>query len=327
MKTVLVVGGAGYIGSHAVKELKASGHRPVVLDNLSRGHRDAVLTDDFIEGDLRDYDRLMEAFRTYAIDAVMHFAALTYVGESVEHPELYYDNNAVGGLTLLRAMRASGVNMFIFSSTAAVYGEPQVIPIPEDTILAPINPYGTTKLFYERALSDYDAAYGMRYVSLRYFNAAGCDPDGEIGERHDPETHLIPLVLQAAGGRRESITVFGDDYPTPDGTCIRDYIHITDLIDAHLLALSHLMDGGKSDVFNLGSESGHSVMEVIEVCRRVTGREITVVMGERRAGDPPVLVASSKKAKERLGWRPSHTDLDEIVRDAWNFMQKRNMVS
>jgi len=327
MKTVLVVGGAGYIGSHAVKALMHAGHRPVVLDNLSRGYRDAVLTDDFIESDLRDYDRLMEVCRTYAVDAVMHFAALTYVGESVEHPELYYDNNAVGGLTLLRAMRASGVNTFIFSSTAAVYGEPEVIPIPEDTVLLPINPYGTTKLFYERALSDYDAAYGMRYVSLRYFNAAGCDPDGEIGERHDPETHLIPLVLQAAGGKRDSITVFGDDYPTPDGTCIRDYIHITDLIDAHLLALSHLMDGGGSCVFNLGSESGHSVMEVIEVCRRVTGREITAVMGKRREGDPPVLVASSKKAKERLGWRPSHTDLDEIVRDAWNFMLKRNMVS
>ena len=327
MKTVLVVGGAGYIGSHAVKALIRTGHRPVVLDNLSRGYRDAVLTDDFIEGDLRDYDRLMEVFRTYSVDAVMHFAALTYVGESVEHPELYYDNNVVGGLALLRAMRASGVNTFIFSSTAAVYGEPDVIPIPEDTVLLPINPYGTTKLFYERALSDYDAAYGMRYVSLRYFNAAGCDPDGEIGERHDPETHLIPLVLQAAGGKRDSITVFGDDYPTTDGTCIRDYIHITDLIDAHLLALGHLMDGGESDVFNLGSESGHSVMEVIDVCRRVTGREITAVMGERRAGDPPVLVASSKKAKETLGWRPSHTDLDEIVRDAWNFMLKRNMVS
>jgi len=327
MKTILVVGGAGYIGSHAVKALIRTGHRPVVLDNLSRGHRDAVLTDDFVEGDLRDYDRLMEVFKSFNIDAVMHFAALTYVGESVEHPELYYDNNAVGGLTLLRAMRASGVKAFIFSSTAAVYGEPQAIPIPEDTTLSPINPYGTTKLFFERALSDYDAAYGMRYVSLRYFNAAGCDPEGEIGERHDPETHLIPLVLQAAGGVRESITVFGDDYPTPDGTCIRDYIHITDLIDAHLLALTHLMDGGASDVFNLGSEAGHSVMEVIEVCRRVTGREIAAVTGARRAGDPPVLVASSKKAKEKLGWRPSHTDLDEIVRDAWNFMLKRNMVS
>jgi UDP-glucose 4-epimerase len=327
MKTILVVGGAGYIGSHAVKALIRTGHRPVVLDNLSRGHRDAVLTDDFVEGDLRDYDRLMEVFKSFNIDAVMHFAALTYVGESVEHPELYYDNNAVGGLTLLRAMRASGVKKFIFSSTAAVYGEPQAIPIPEDTTLSPINPYGTTKLFFERALSDYDAAYGMRYVSLRYFNAAGCDPEGEIGERHDPETHLIPLVLQAAGGVRESITVFGDDYPTPDGTCIRDYIHMTDLIDAHLLALSHLMKGGESDVFNLGSESGHSVMEVIEVCRRVTGREINVETGARRAGDPPVLVASSKKAKEKLGWHPSHTDLEEIVRDAWNFMVKRGMVT
>jgi len=327
MKTILVVGGAGYIGSHAVKALMKAGHRPVVLDNLSRGYRDAVLTEDFIEGDLRDYDRVTEVFRTYDVDAVMHFAALTYVGESVEKPELYYDNNVVGGLTLLRAMRAAGVKAFIFSSTAAVYGEPEEIPIPEDTVLAPINPYGTTKLFYERALSDYDAAYGMRYVPLRYFNAAGCDPEGEIGERHDPETHLIPLVLQAAGGRRESITVFGDDYPTPDGTCIRDYIHMTDLIDAHLLALSHLLDGGESDVFNLGSESGHSVMEVIEVCRRVTGREIKVEMGARRAGDPPVLVASSKKAKEKLGWCPSHTDLEEIVRDAWNFMMKRGMVT
>jgi len=249
------------------------------------------------------------------------------VGESVEKPELYYDNNTVGGLTLLRAMRTAGVGAFIFSSTAAVYGEPEEIPIPEDTVLSPINPYGTTKLFYEKALSDYDTAYGMRYVSLRYFNAAGCDPDGEIGERHDPETHLIPLVLQAAGGKRDSITVFGDDYPTPDGTCVRDYIHMTDLIDAHLLALAHLLDGGKSDVFNLGSESGHSVMEVIEVCRRVTGRDISVVMGERRAGDPPVLVASSKKAKEKLSWRPAHTDLDEIVRDAWNFMLTRNMVT
>jgi UDP-glucose 4-epimerase len=248
------------------------------------------------------------------------------VGESVENPKKYYVNNVVGGLNLLSAMLEAGVKDLIFSSTCAVYGEPAEVPISEAHPRGPVNPYGVTKYIFEMAMEDYAAAHGLRYVSLRYFNAAGADPEGELGERHDPETHLIPLVLMAAGGVRDEITVFGEDYDTPDGTCIRDYIHIFDLISAHILAYRHLKGGGKSAAFNLGSEKGYSVKEVIDVCREVTGREIKVTMGDRRPGDPPVLVASSEKIKKELGWGVEFNDLAEVVRTAWDFMVKRGMV-
>ncbi len=326
MTTVLVVGGAGYIGSHAVKALMAAGYTPIVMDNLSRGHRDAVLCPDFIQADLTDRAALDEVFARHSIDAVMHFAALTYVGESVEDPDRYYTNNVVGCINLLSAMRKANIDKILFSSTAAVYGNPREVPITEDHPRDPINPYGTTKYVMERAMEDFSAAYGLRFVSLRYFNAAGADPDGELGERHDPETHLIPLVLMAAGGVKPDIVVFGDDYPTPDGTCVRDYVHISDLIDAHLLALAGLNRGEPGGFYNLGSEKGHSVNEVIEAARAVTGRPITVRVGPRRAGDPATLIASSGKAKKELGWRPSHTDLADMVGSAWQFMVKRGMV-
>jgi UDP-glucose-4-epimerase GalE len=321
--TVLVVGGAGYIGSHATKALTKAGHRPIVMDNLSRGHRDAVISPDFEEADLTDLSAVKKVFSRYEIDAVMHFAALTYVGESMEEPERYYHNNVVGCLNLLSAMREAGVDRLIFSSSAAVYGNPKEVPITESHPKDPVNPYGVTKYVMERAMEDYARAYGLRYVSLRYFNAAGADPDGEIGERHDPETHLIPSVLLAAAGARPEVVVFGDDYPTPDGTCVRDYIHVTDLIDAHLLALGRLAAGGASGCFNLGSERGHSVREVIEVARAVTKRTIPVRVGPRRPGDPPVLVASSEAAKTGLGWRPGRTELAGMVSSAWDFMKRR----
>jgi UDP-glucose-4-epimerase GalE len=326
MSTVLVVGGAGYIGSHAVKALMAAGHRPVVLDNLSRGYRDSVLCPDFVEADLTDGKALEQVFSSHTIDAVMHFGALTYVGESVEEPEKYYTNNVVGCLNLLSAMRKAAVDTIIFSSTAAVYGDPREIPITEEHPRAPINPYGLTKYVMERAMEDYSAAYGLRFVALRYFNAAGADPDGDLGERHDPETHLIPSVLLAAGGARPEIVIFGEDYPTPDGTCIRDYVHITDLIDAHLLALDRLSAGGAGGYFNLGSQHGHSVREVIKTVETVTGRKVTVRVGPRRAGDPPTLIASSDKAQSELGWRPAHLDLADMVESAWRFMVGRGMV-
>jgi UDP-glucose-4-epimerase GalE len=326
VSTILVVGGAGYIGSHAVKSLMGAGHHPVALDNLSRGHRDAVLCPHFIRADLTDGKALARAFARYRIDAVMHFGALTYVGESVEDPEKYYVNNVVGCINLLSAMREAGVDKIIFSSTAAVYGNPNQVPITEDHPRDPINPYGMTKYVMERAMEDFSSAYGLSFVSLRYFNAAGADPDGELGERHDPETHLIPSVLLAAGGVRGEVVVFGDDYPTPDGTCVRDYVHITDLIDAHLLALDRLNAGGPGGYYNLGSQQGHSVKEVIEVAQAVTGRPITVRVGPRRAGDPPTLIASSEKARKELGWRPTHVDLSEMVQTAWRFMVKRGTV-
>jgi UDP-glucose-4-epimerase GalE len=326
MKTVLVTGGAGYIGSHAVKALTAAGHRPIVLDNLSRGHRDAVLCPDFIQADLTDRGAVDGVFKRHRVDAVMHFAALTYVGESVEDPARYYNNNVMGCINLLAGMREAGVDTIIFSSTAAVYGNPREIPITEQQPRDPINPYGMTKYVMERMMEDFSAAYGLRFIALRYFNAAGSDPDGELGERHDPETHLIPAILLAAAGRRDEIVVFGNDYPTPDGTCVRDYIHVTDLIDAHLAALRRLIAGGDNGYYNLGSQRGHSVTEVIEAVRAVTGREIPVRVGPRRPGDPATLIASSESAARELGWRPVHTDLTDIVGTAWRFMQKRGMV-
>lgn len=323
MTNILVVGGAGYIGSHMVKRLGQLGCQVTTLDNLSSGHRDAVLCGDFVHGDIADRQLLDDLFRRKRFDAVMHFASFIQVGESVQHPAKYYQNNVLNTLNLLNAMQVFGVNKFIFSSTAATFGEPQYTPIDEHHPQQPINPYGRTKLMVEQALADYDKAYGIKSVCLRYFNAAGADPDGQLGERHDPETHLIPLVLQAASGRRPHINVFGRDYDTPDGTCVRDYIHISDLCEAHWLALQSLMTGHKSQAYNLGNGNGFSVQEVIETARQVTGREIKVVDASRRAGDPARLVADARLAREQLGWQPQYADLSTIVEHAWHWEQKQ----
>ncbi|NWF44251.1 UDP-glucose 4-epimerase GalE [Hydrogenophaga sp. D2P1] len=320
---ILVVGGAGYIGSHMVKHLGLAGCAVTTLDNLSGGHADAVLHGTFVQGDIADralLDRLLAEGR---FDAVMHFASFIQVGESVVAPAKYYQNNVVNTLNLLDAMVAAGVKRFIFSSTAAIFGEPQSDTIDEQHRQQPINPYGRTKLMVEQALADYDRAYGLKSVCLRYFNAAGADPAGELGERHDPETHLIPLVLQAASGRRSHISVFGRDYDTPDGTCIRDYVHINDLCQAHWLALQSLMGGAGSQAYNLGNGSGFSVQEVIDTARQVTGREIPVVYAERRAGDPARLVADSRAATSQLGWKPQFAALETLIEHAWAWEQKR----
>jgi UDP-glucose 4-epimerase len=322
VKTLLIAGGAGYIGSHMNKVASEAGYRTVVYDNLVYGHRHAVQWGEFVLGDLEDERQLRSAFEHYAPDAVMHFAAYAYVGESVTDPEKYYRNNVGATLNLLRAMREAGCRHLIFSSTCATYGVPTEVPIPEGHSQRPINPYGRSKLMVESILADYAAAYDLRYVSLRYFNAAGADPDARIGEEHDPETHLIPLVLDAAAGLRSHVAVFGEDYDTPDGTCIRDYIHVDDLASAHLLGLEHLLAGGASDVFNLGNGQGHSVREVIECARRVTGRPIAVRTEGRRPGDPPMLVGSSRKIIDELGWKPRLADIDSIVGTAWEWHRK-----
>lgn len=314
---ILVVGGAGYIGSHMVKRLAQEGCSVVTLDNLSGGFRDAVLGGEFIHGDIADRSLLDQIFVSRKFDAVMHFASFIQVGESMREPIKYYQNNVTNTLNLLNAMQTFGVKNFIFSSTAAIFGEPEYTPIDERHAKRPINPYGRTKLMVEQALADYDQAYGLKSVCLRYFNAAGADPDGQLGERHDPETHLIPLVLQAASQRRRHISVFGRDYDTPDGTCVRDYIHISDLCDAHWLAVSSLMDGAASQAYNLGNGNGFSVQEVIDVARRVTGRSIAVVDGPRREGDPARLVADAALARKCLGWVPRFADLETIIRHAW----------
>lgn len=320
---ILVIGGAGYIGSHMVKHLWRSGTSVVVLDDLSAGYREAVVAGaELVVGSAADAELLADLFRRHQFDAVMHFASFIQVGESVVEPAKYYANNLAATLTLLDAMRTAGVLRFIFSSTAAVYGDPVYVPIDEAHPKNPINPYGRSKWMVEQVLEDYDRAYGLKSVCLRYFNAAGADPEGELGERHVPETHLIPLVLQAASGRREAISVFGTDYDTPDGTCIRDYIHVSDLCDAHALALGRLLDGGASGRFNLGNGHGFSVKEVIETCRRVTGREIVVRYEVRRAGDPPRLVADAGLARLELGWQPKRTDLDSIIASAWAWEQR-----
>lgn len=315
---VLVVGGAGYIGSHAVKMLMEAGHEVWVYDNLSRGHRAAVPSGRLIEGEVADRARMVETLTQKKIDAVMHFAAFALVNESVNDPALYYRNNVIAALELLDAMRQADVKRIVFSSTTATYGEPAIIPISETTPQHPINPYGFTKRVIEQALADYAAAYGFAYAALRYFNAAGAHPDGTIGEDHDPESHLIPIVLQVALGQRERITVYGDDYPTDDGTCIRDYIHVCDLSDAHLRALDRLQPG-KGICLNLGTGRGTSVREIIEACRRVTGHAIPEVMGQRRAGDPPELIADARRARTELGWEPKFADVDKIVETAWNW--------
>jgi UDP-glucose 4-epimerase len=322
---ILVVGGAGYIGSHMVKLLGREGVEVTTLDNFSTGYRDAVTCGELVEGDMADRDLLDELFANKRFDGVMHFAAYIQVGESVQEPAKYYRNNITHTQNLLDAMLAHDVRCFIFSSTAAIFGEPRCVPIDETHPKNPMNPYGRTKWVVEQMLQDYDAAYGLKSMCLRYFNAAGADPDGAIGERHEPESHLIPLVLQAASGRRPHITVFGTDYDTPDGTCIRDYIHVNDLCDVHLLALRKLWQGGDSDAFNLGNGNGFSVKEVIETARRVTGQGIPVVYGERRAGDPARLVADSKRAQRELGWKPRLADPAVIIEHAWRW--ERRVVS
>lgn len=322
-RTILVTGGAGYIGSHTVRMLVKTGYSVIVLDNLVYGHVDAIVDHQaqLIEGELSDAELLNRIFEEHSIYAVMHFAAYTYVGESVEQPAKYYTNNFAAPLILLECMLKHNCSYFIFSSTCATYGDPEYVPMDEKHPQKPINPYGSSKYFLERVLSDYDKAYGIKSIMLRYFNAAGADEDGMIGEDHDPETHLIPLVLQAAQGLRDNITIYGTDYDTPDGTCIRDYIHVNDLADAHLLALEYLFAGNDSTAFNLGTGQGASVREVISAAETAAGLKVRVVEGERRAGDPPRLVASPSKAKEILGWQPKYTQLEDIIRSAWQFMQ------
>jgi UDP-glucose 4-epimerase len=319
---ILIVGGAGYIGAHINKELNVQGYDTVVFDNLSFGHKDFVKWGIFQKGDLGNIGEIRELFKKYPIEAVMHFAAFTYVGESVEDPQKYYLNNLRNTLNLLQVILEEGVKNFVFSSTCATYGIPHEIPISEDHSQKPINPYGKGKFMVEQILADYSQVYDFNYVSLRYFNAAGADPDAEIGEWHQPETHLIPLVLDAAAGKRDNISVFGSDYPTPDGTCIRDYIHVLDLADAHIKSLKYLQDGGKSEVFNLGNGQGFSVREVIETSQKVTGRRIKVKEVERRLGDPPVLVGSSHKAENILGWHPTYKKLSSIIETAWKWHKK-----
>jgi len=324
---ILVTGGAGYIGSHSVLTLQKAGYEVIVLDNLVYGHQDLideVLKVKLIVGSTCDRPLLREVFANHQIDAVMHFAAYAYVGESVTQPAKYYENNLVGTLTLLEAMLEADVKTFVFSSTCATYGVPDSVPITEDQSQNPINPYGATKLMVERILQDFSHAYDFRSVCLRYFNAAGADPEGNLGEDHNPETHLIPLVLQTALGQRESVSVFGTDYDTPDGTCIRDYIHVLDIAQAHILALKYLLNDGATDVFNLGNASGFSVKEVIETARKITGKEIKAEFGDRRPGDPPALVGSGAKAQKILGWQPAYSNLDDIISHAWQWHQKRH---
>jgi UDP-glucose-4-epimerase GalE len=315
---ILVSGGAGYVGSHAARLLARAGHEVWVYDNLYQGHRGAVPAGRLIEGDLTDRAKLTSAFRELKIEAVMHFAAFSLVGESVTDPAKYYQNNIGGSVSLLDSMRAADVRKIVFSSTTATYGEPEKVPITEDEPQKPINPYGFSKLVIEHALADYSQAYGIGYAALRYFNASGASPDGDIGEDHLPETHLIPLVLQVALGQRPHITVFGNDYPTPDGTCIRDYVHVDDLGSAHVAALDRLKPG-KAIKLNLGTGHGNSVQEVIDACRSVTGHAIPAVVGTRRAGDPPLLVADSSRARRELDWQPRYMDIREIVATAWRW--------
>lgn len=319
---ILVCGGAGYIGSHINKQLNEEGYDTIVFDNLVYGHKEAVKWGKFVKGDLSKIDDIEAVFNQYKIDAVFHFAAYAYVGESVNEPEKYYYNNVVNTLNLLKVMKKHGCNRIIFSSTCATYGEPAKVPITEDMPQNPINPYGATKLMIERVFKDYNKAYGLNFVALRYFNAAGADPECELGESHNPETHIIPLVLDAASGQREDIKVFGTDYDTPDGSCIRDYIHVTDLASAHLLALHYLENGKPSDFFNLGNERGTSVLEVVDSVKRVTGKDFKVTLAPRRSGDPAILVGSSEKAKKILGWKPEYSDIDTIVTHAWKWHEK-----
>lgn len=319
MYKILVTGGAGYIGSHTVRALKRAGYQPVIYDNFSRGHRAAVRGFTVIEGDTWDKKKLCQVMKKYTVAAVMHFAAHSQVGESQEKPALYYENNIGGGLKLLESMLEVGVKFLIFSSSAAVYGEPQQVPITEEHPLQPLNPYGETKAVLERALAYYDQAYDLRSTSLRYFNAAGAAEEGGIGECHEPETHLIPLVIEAALGKNNSLIVFGNDYPTNDGTAVRDYIHVEDLADAHILALEALLKGSQSIAYNLGNGKGYSVLEVIKAVEKVTKLEVPYNIGPRRAGDSAVLVASAEKAETELGWQPKFDDLEVIIKSAYHW--------
>jgi UDP-glucose-4-epimerase GalE len=321
---VLVTGGAGYIGSHTAKALAKAGHEPHVLDNLSSGHRWAAKWGPLLEWDLADTEMLPQFLENERVEAVLHFAACLLVGESIQEPRKYFWNNVVNTLHLLDAMLEAGVKQIVFSSSAAVYGNPQEVPIPEDHPKEPVNPYGETKLAMERALKWYGNAYGLKWVALRYFNAAGADPDGELGECHDPEAHLIPLTIQAALGQRPLVEIYGTDYPTPDGTAIRDYIHVTDLADAHVRALDYLADGGESRALNLGTGQGNSVREVINSVGRISPRPVPFREGPRREGDPPVLVADASHAGKILGWKPQHSRLDAIIQSAWNWHSKGN---
>ncbi|WP_031388414.1 UDP-glucose 4-epimerase GalE [Desulfonatronum thiodismutans] len=317
--TILVTGGAGYIGSQTCKALAVAGFRPVTLDNLVYGHEWAVRWGELVKGDILDRAALDALFAAHAPKAVIHFAAYAYVGESVADPQKYYRNNVAGSLSLLEGMLRHGCRRIVFSSTCATYGEPLKIPIPEAHPQHPVNPYGWSKLMIEQMLRDFDAAYGLRHVALRYFNAAGADPDGELGEEHDPETHLIPLAVLAALGKRGPLSVFGRDYPTPDGTAIRDYIHVADLARAHVAALRFLLDEDRSEAFNLGTGSGHSVRQVVDMVREVGGRDVPTLDAPRRAGDPPALVAVADKARAVLGWEPSLPQLRDIVQTAWDW--------
>ncbi len=322
MANILVTGGAGYIGSHTRYFLQKQGHSVLVVDNLSRGYRDAVPEDLLHVIDVHETDRLAELLTHERIDAVVHFAAFISVGESTQLPELYFANNVGGSVALFEAMLRAGVKHLVFSSTAAAYGIPQRVPITEDQPNAPINPYGESKVMVENTLEWLDRYRDLRSIRLRYFNACGAEPDAGLGERHEPETHLIPLILRAVQTGK-AVTLFGDDYATPDGTCIRDYIHVSDLADAHIFALEHLLGGGKSDVFNVGTGSGKSVKEVVAAVERVTGKKVPYTVGPRREGDPPSLVADSTKLQSALGWRPKRADLDRIVADAWQFAQRQ----
>ncbi|MCX7820449.1 MAG: UDP-glucose 4-epimerase GalE [Brevinematales bacterium] len=323
---ILVAGGAGYIGSHTVKLLYKKGYDVIVYDNLSKGYREFVKWGKFVQGDIADSIKLKEVFNSYKIDAVMHFCAFIEVGESVVEPEKYYKNNLVNTINLLNTMKEMNVKKFIFSSTAAIFGEPEHIPIKEDDRKNPINPYGKSKLFVEQILEDYEKAYNFNSICFRYFNAAGADPEGEIGEAHNPESHLIPLVFDAAIGKREYVKIYGTDYPTKDGTCIRDYIHVNDLAEAHILGLEYLLNQNKSEKFNLGSGEGYSVKEIIDTVKKVTGKDFKVIETERRAGDPPVLIANSSKAKGILGWERKFS-LNEIISSAWEWHKKKDSVN
>ena len=325
--TILVTGGAGYIGSHAALALKRAGYGVVVLDNLDYGHREIiedVVKVELVIGDTSDRELLDKLFTTHEIAAVMHFAAYIAVGESVNQPGKYYRNNVSSTLNLLEAMLAANINKFVFSSTCAVYGMPKEIPMTENHPHDPLSPYAASKDMVEKILADFDTAFGLKSVAFRYFNASGAEPSGNLGEDHDPETHLIPLALLTALGKRKQLYIFGTDYDTPDGTAVRDYIHVNDLASAHVLGLEYLLDGGSSDVFNLGNGSGFSVKEVIETARKVTGLEIPAQESDRRAGDAPILVGSSEKARKILGWKPQYADLHQIISDAWRWHQQRH---
>jgi UDP-glucose-4-epimerase GalE len=321
-RNILVTGGAGYIGSHTVKDLAKQGYNTVTLDNLSTGHRRLVTSGDFVEADLRDLDAVRRTMSKFSIEAVIHFAASCYVGESVKEPMKYYENNVLAGMNLLGAMLEHGIRIIIFSSTCSVYGNPVEIPITEAHPQLPINPYGQTKSLFEDILVSYERLHGIRNIRLRYFNAAGCDPEGEIGEIHEPETHLIPLAVEAALGHNPHLEIYGTDYDTPDGTCIRDYIHVCDLADAHIRCLQYLLDGGPSNAYNLGTGTGYSVKQIVDEVESVTGKPVPRVNSPRRPGDPPQLVASAEKIKGELGWSPGLSSIETIVSTAWNW-QKR----